>query len=111
VTDKVSEPRCQAHGGWDINSGAQLCRTCGETKPQTEFHLNRSKARGRDTQCRHCVNERKKKKRRRGREREDIRLNLVLARSKKFRAAMDGILNLICNEMVGSECQKEHQND
>lgn len=111
MTDKGVEPRCQEHHDRDIGLGSRLCQTCGELKPTSEFHQNASKALGRDTQCRHCVIERKKERRRKQRERQDIRLNIHFSRSSKFETAMEGILSLICNEMVGSKCQKEYQND
>lgn len=107
----VERPRCQAHEVWDIKPESRICRACGTTKALTEFHLNRSKPDGRDTQCRQCVVERKKEKRRRQHERESITLKITFSHSDKFWAPMDGILSLICNEMVGNECLKVHQSE
>jgi hypothetical protein len=39
----------------------KLCRKCGEVKPITEFHKNKSKPRG-NSQCKTCVSEQFKKK-------------------------------------------------
>lgn len=111
MMDKGVEPRCQQQGSRDINPEPRLCRTCGEVKPASDFHKNASKAYGRDSQCRQCVIERKRELRRKRREREDIRLNINFSRSSKFGAAMEGILSLVCNEMVGTKCREEYQND
>lgn len=111
MTDKESEPRCHTHEAWDIKPKSRICRACGTTKALAEFHLNRSKPGGRDSQCRRCVVERKKEKRRRQHERESIALKIAFNRSDKFWASMDGILRLICNEMVGNECLKEYQGE
>lgn len=95
MTDRESEPRCHAPRNQDIRFEPRLCRNCGLTKAVTEFHLNKSKLGGRDSQCRQCVTARKKEKRRRKHEQENIDLNITFNCSAKFTAAMDGVLGLI----------------
>lgn len=94
--------RCQPAIAGDIKAIEKTCRCCGYSKSLDEFHLNKSKNDGRDTQCKRCVNDRKKNKRRRKLERENIELNITFVESKKFSTAMDGVLELICKEMIES---------
>lgn len=95
--------KCQPSTAEDIKAIEKVCHCCGEHKPVTEFHLNKSKSGGVDTQCKQCVNARKKNKRRRKREREDIELDITFVRSKNFSMAMDGILELICKDIAQAD--------
>lgn len=92
--------RCQPTAIGDIKAIEKACRSCGYRKPLDEYHLNKSKNDGHDTQCKRCVNDRKKNKRRLKRDREDIDLNITFTRSQSFSAAMDGILELICKDIA-----------
>lgn len=91
--------QCQPGNAGDIKAIEKVCHCCGRRKPLTDFHLNKSKQDGRDTQCKQCVNDRKKAKRLRKRERESIELDITMVRSEDFYMAMDGLLELICKVM------------
>lgn len=95
--------KCQPATVGDIKAIEKTCHCCGCSKSVAEFHLNKSKLGGTDTQCKQCVNDRKKNKRRRQREREDIELNITFVRSKNFSTAMNGILELICKDIVEAD--------
>lgn len=85
----------------DITHESRICRVCFEWKTFENFHKNRSKLGGVETQCKSCVLEKKSQQRNKRQVHDDIELKISLVRSKTAREAIDGILNLICDEVTG----------
>src|SRR4051812_45539805 len=50
------------HGQLRLIEPQKQCPGCGETKPLTEYHVDRSKANGRCTRCKACHSARAKAK-------------------------------------------------
>ncbi|MGE4107721.1 MAG: hypothetical protein AB7F66_10940 [Bacteriovoracia bacterium] len=85
----------------DITHEGRVCRICFEWKTFESFHRNRTKIGGVETQCKSCVLKKKSQQRNKQQGQDDIELRFSFTRSKNAWEAIDGILNLVCDEVVG----------
>lgn len=97
---------CSPQAVVDISELKRRCASCGLICALFNFHKNRSKPRGVDTQCKSCVMKRKREQRLGFTASTAIEARVTLVPSPDFQAEVDGLLGLICEEVI-NECRKE----